>query len=42
MSTWVVFKKWQKLNNFRYTESEEKRISGVMLTFIPFKNFDQL
>jgi hypothetical protein len=28
--------------NFRYTESEEKRMSELMLTFIPFKNFDLL
>jgi hypothetical protein len=28
--------------NFRYTESEEKRMSGLMLTFIPFKNVDLL
>jgi hypothetical protein len=25
-------------NNFRYKESEEKRMSDLMLTFIPFKN----
>jgi hypothetical protein len=25
-------------NNFRYTESEEKKMSDLMLTFIPFKN----
>jgi hypothetical protein len=27
---------------FCYTESEEKRMSDLMLTFIPFKNFDLL
>jgi hypothetical protein len=27
---------------FRYTESEEKRTSDLMLTFIPFKHFDLL
>jgi hypothetical protein len=26
-------------NNFRYTETEEKRMTGLMLTFIPFKIF---
>jgi hypothetical protein len=28
--------------NFRYTESEEKRMPDLMLTFIPCKNFDLL
>jgi hypothetical protein len=28
--------------NFRYTESEEKRMLDFMLTFIPLKNFDLL
>jgi hypothetical protein len=28
--------------NFRYTESEEKRMSDLMLTSIPFKKFDLL
>jgi hypothetical protein len=28
--------------NFRYTESEEKIMSDIMLTFIPFINFDLL
>jgi hypothetical protein len=28
--------------NFHYTESEEKRMSDLMLTFMPFKIFDLL
>jgi hypothetical protein len=52
-STWVVFKKWHKLNdfiafsmhiyyNFRFKESEEKRMSDLLLPFTPFKIFDLL
>jgi hypothetical protein len=48
-----VFKKWNKLNNFTVfpiriyhnfhnTESEEKRMSDLLLTFIPLKIFDFL
>jgi hypothetical protein len=29
-------------NKFRYTESDEKRMLALMLTFIPFNNFDLL
>jgi hypothetical protein len=28
--------------NFRYKESEEKRMSDLMLPLTPFKNFDLL
>jgi hypothetical protein len=47
-STWVVFKKWHKFNdfsafsmhiyyNFRYRQSEEKRMSDLVLSFTPLK-----
>jgi hypothetical protein len=52
-STLVVFKKWHKHNdfiafsmhiyyNFRYKESEEKRLSDLMLPFTPLKFYDLL
>jgi hypothetical protein len=50
-STWVVFKKENNLKdiiaffmhiyyNFRYKESEEKRMSDIILPFPPLKIFD--
>jgi hypothetical protein len=52
-SKWVVFKKLHKLNdfiafsmhicyNFRYKESEEKRMSDLMIPFTSFEIFDLL